>query len=330
MKTLPSVNFCSLTKKGRFLILLFLLFITPAAKSQSKFLSFTQRFKQNNSAGIPLEINRYALPSEDNRLLVSSSSAAPKPSFNLFGNFGNNILDSFKGDNLYLHLAAVASSYLLVSQNVDYHVENFFNQHEEFGRWARPVVISGELLPFIVGGSLFSYAKLKNNNEVLGASFAVLQASLIEFLYNSTLKAITGRAHPDWRHNTDMKSLSKTFRFGFLRGGIFWGWPSGHTAATMAVVSALTNYYPHSTWLKIAGYSLVAYTIFGVSSFNRGGMHWFSDAIAGALMSYAVGSTVGRYYRNVYSTSSSPGTTAGNTVISPAFNPLGINLTFTF
>ena len=162
-------------------------------------------------------------------------------------------------------------------------------------------------LPFVVGGGLFAYAKLNNNNEALGASFAVLQASLIEFLYNSTLKAITGRADPDWRHNTDMDSLSKTFLFGFLRGGIFWGWPSGHTSSTMAVVSALTNYYPDKTWLKIAGYSWVAYTIFGVSSVNRGGMHWFSDAIAAALMSYAIGSTVGKYYRNIYSSKNTTG-----------------------
>ncbi len=76
-----------------------------------------------------------------------------------------------------------------------------------------------------------------------------------------------------------MDSLSKTFRFGFLHGGIYWGWRSGHTAATMAVVSALTNYYPGRPWLNIAGYGLVAYTMFGVSSINRGGMHWFSDAM---------------------------------------------------
>ena len=88
-----------------------------------------------------------------------------------------------------------------------------------------------------------------------------------------------------------------------MRGGIFWGWPSGHTSSTMAVVSALTNFYPEKTWLKIAGYSYVAYMIFAVSSLNRGGMHWFSDAIAAAFMSYAIGSTVGKYYRNQFKNS---------------------------
>ncbi len=29
---------------------------------------------------------------------------------NLFGNIGNNFLDSFKGNNVYYHLAAIAST----------------------------------------------------------------------------------------------------------------------------------------------------------------------------------------------------------------------------
>ena len=319
------------SRKKYFIVIFLFLISSPLIKAQSAMQIFPEVIAPHNRSFSLPSLNRRALPNFSGAL----SSTLPgisgtEPHFSLFGNFGNNILNSFKGNNFYLHLAAVASTYLLVSQNVDYKVEHFFNTHEEYGRWARPVVITGSLLPFIVGGSLFSYAKLKNDNEVLGASFAVIQASVIELLYNSALKAITGRAHPDWKHSSDMQSLSKQFRFGFLRGGVFWGWPSGHTAATMAVVSALTNYYPNSTWLKIAGYSLVAYTIFGVSSFNRGGMHWFSDAIAAALMSYAVGSTVGKYYRSLYSSPSGTGGISRSTQIGPAFNPLGINITFRF
>jgi len=266
------------------------------------------------------------LPSE----LTSIDQSSTQVDFNLFGNFGNNILNSFKGNNLYLHLAGIALTSVLVTQDLDYKVEHFFNQNPDYGQWARPILVTGQLLPFIVGGGLYAYGKFDNNSKYVGASFAVLQASLIEFLYNSTLKAITGRPGPDWRHNTDMESLSKTFRFGFLRGGIFWGWPSGHTSATMAVVSALTNYFPDATWLKIVGFSWVAYTIYGVSSVNRGGMHWFSDAIAAALMSYAVGSTVGKYYRSVYNNAVSSNLTSQKVNIMPEVNPIGINLSFEF
>ncbi len=236
---------------------------------------------------------------------VNNQSKSANPNLGVFDHFGQNFLNSFKGDNLYLQLAGVASTFLIVSTNTDYHVEHYFNQHESYSNIARPVVFTGMFLPFIASGSLYAYGKFKNDNEVLGASFAVMQASITEFLYNSLLKAITGRPHPDWQHTSDMKTLSKTFRFGFDRGGIFWGWPSGHTAATTAVVSALMGYYPNSTWLKVAGFSLMAYTIFGVSAFHRGGMHWFSDAVAAAFMSYAVGSTIGKYYRSRFSNTGS-------------------------
>ena len=273
---------------------------------------------------LPSDVMHNALP--------PSQGAAENGTANLslFGNLGNNVLDSFRGNNIYFHLTAAAATALIVDQGVDYDVEHYFNEHPEYGSWARPVVFTGEYLPFVAGGSLFAYAKIKNDKEVLGASFAVMQASLIEILYNSALKGVTGRPNPDWRHVSDMDSLSRTFRFGFLRGGVFWGWPSGHTAMTMAVVSALTSYYPDKTWLKVAGFGLVGYTMFGVSANNRGGMHWLSDAVAGALMSYAVGSTVGKYYRKVYSGQTQTSSLQSSGSPSMGFNPAGINMTFIF
>lgn len=259
----------------------------------------------------------------------SGSSENENTELNLFGNFGNNILNSFQGDNIYLHLAAVASTCLLVAGNVDYNVEHYFNTHPDYGRYGRGVFVTGEYLPFIVGGSLLVYSGAARDKETLGASFAVIQASLIELMYNTALKAITGRPGPDWRHHRDMEALSKTFRFGFLRGGVFWGWPSGHTATTTAVVSSLIGYYPNSTWLKVAGGCLIGYTIFAVSSVNRGGMHWFSDAVAAALMSYAIGSTVGRYYREVYNRQVAGNNATGNAFSSRA-SPMSVGFSVSF
>ena len=262
-----------------------------------------------------------------NKSIKSNYNPDP-PDLTLFSNIGKNFINSFKGDNLYLHLAGIASTIVLVNGNVDYHVEHYFNQNPQFGQAASPIIRVGTLFPFIVGGSLYALGKINSNNETLGASFAVLQSSLLAFLYNSFLKAITGRMHPDWKHYSDMKDLSKTFRFGFMRGGIFWGWPSGHTSSMMAVISALTSFYPHKTWLKIAGYSMAAYMIYGVSSFHRGGMHWFSDAVAAALMSYAIGSTVGKYYRSLFNGTNTAQNSNNSLQVEP--NPIGITLSFNF
>jgi membrane-associated phospholipid phosphatase len=257
---------------------------------------------QKKSLGNVLQVNTKSLTTL-NSAVVSNQS----PDLLLFGNIGNNIINSFKGDNLYLHLAGVASTVLIVTTNTDYHVHKFFYDHPGFGEAARPIIYAGMFIPFATGGSLFAYGKFGKDDRAVAASFAVLQSSLVAFLYNSLLKAITGRPNPDWQHHSDMKALSRTFRLGFMRGGVFWGWPSGHTSSTMAVVSALTNFYPEKTWLKIAGYSLVAYMMYGVSSLHRGGMHWFSDAVAAALMSYAIGSTIGKYYRSKFEPSENSG-----------------------
>jgi membrane-associated phospholipid phosphatase len=34
------------------------------------------------------------------------------------------------------------------------------------------------------------------------------------------------------------------FQFGFLKGGIFWGWPSGHTTVAFSMALCLTNVLP--------------------------------------------------------------------------------------
>ena len=51
--------------------------------------------------------------------------------------------------------------------------------------------------------------------------------------------------------------------------------------------------------LKLVGIASVAYMMFGVSSFRGGSMHWFSDAIAGALMAYPIGTAVGAGFRSM-------------------------------
>lgn len=263
----------------------------------------------------------------DNNFNTISSGEYYPSDLTLFSGFGKNFINSFKGSNLYLHLAGIASTAVIVYTNTDYHVHKYFYEHEGYGKAARPIIRMGSWIPFLIGGSLYAYGKLNPDNEAVGASFAVLQSSLLAFLYNSFLKAVTGRPNPNYSYNDDMKELSKTFRFGFWRGGIFWGWPSGHTSTAMAVVSALTNYYPEKTWLKIAGYSMVAYMMLGVSSLNKGRMHWFSDAVAAALMAYAIGSTVGKFYRDKFIKK-----TDGNSpnLKKRDFNPLSLNFSIRF
>lgn len=83
---------------------------------------------------------------------------------------------------------------------------------------------------------------------------------------------------------------AETFHFGFARGGIYEGWPPGHTAVAVSIGLTLASCY--AAWW-VGG---VAYMMFSVMAFE-GGVHCASDAVAGALMTYPVASSVGRGFR---------------------------------
>ncbi|MDP4197740.1 MAG: phosphatase PAP2 family protein, partial [Bacteroidota bacterium] len=157
----------------------------------------------------------------------------------------------------------------------------------------------GSTLPITTGAFLYIYGKMKDDNRMVGASFAVFQAGLITVTYISILKGLTGRAHPDPNDAPlDRGDVSRRFNFGLVRGGIYRGWPSGHVGGTMAVASSLSNYYPEKTWLKALTYFWAGYTMASVSIYHKGTMHWFSDAIAAGFMTYSIGKSVGNFYRN--------------------------------
>lgn len=215
-----------------------------------------------------------------------------------FSNFWGNTKDSFTGYNALLGLTGAGLTYALVNGNVDYKLNKYFHEHLSIGNWFTPVFLTGTFGPIALSAGLYFGGKSGHDERMRGAGLAVLQASVISVAANSVLKFFTGRPNPDYTNYSDTKELSKTFNFGFGKRGIFWGWPSGHTGITMAAASALAAYYPEKTWVKVAGYAMVAYTMVGVTSVHNGQMHWFSDAVAAAFIHWGIGNTVGKYYRN--------------------------------
>jgi len=214
----------------------------------------------------------------------------------LFSNFENDVVDSFSGNHALYHAAGVAATYALVHLNVDFRVHSYFKNHRNLSHSFHPVVMTGSVLTPVAGMAFYMAGRHKKDPELLGLGSALLQTQIIASMTVGLLKGITGRPHPDPNSGEDMKKMSRTFRFGFLRGGLFWGWPSGHAASTMALVSTLTAYYPDNAWIKFGGAALMGYTILGVSAVGGGRMHWFSDAVAASFMAYAIGHTVGGYY----------------------------------
>jgi membrane-associated phospholipid phosphatase len=218
-----------------------------------------------------------------------------------FDGLARNFADSFGGLYLGLHLGAVAATATMSTQDVDVEIRRYFHDHPRWGQAAYPAAI----LPVVTPAVLFAglYWKGRSDQRTLGAAWTVLQATALTLGTVTTLKLVTGRPAPRDSYIPDLAAddakLSRTFRPGIYRGGVIAGWPSGHVAVTTAVLTSLVVYYPEKWWLKLVSAGAIAYMMFGVSSFEAGGMHWASDAAAGMLMAYPIGMSTGRGMRRL-------------------------------
>ena len=127
------------------------------------------------------------------------------------------------------------------------------------------------------------------------AAAAAGQAAALGLATSAVVKAFTGRVSPEAPEPADLTARSKAFRFGFLRGGILEGWPSGHTTTNVAMATALAT---SDSWAVRAGAGAFAlWVALSVSFGINGEVHWTSDAVAGLLTGAVVGWTVDRSFR---------------------------------
>jgi membrane-associated phospholipid phosphatase len=107
---------------------------------------------------------------------------------------------------------------------------------------------------------------------------------------------ITGRALPgivtELDHARNPRPDDFSGEFDWFNSNFIAGWPSGHTANAFAAAATLSEIYHDNIWLKIGVYSYAALIGLGVTL----DVHWASEALAGALIGYAVGKTVGKSF----------------------------------
>ena len=220
-----------------------------------------------------------------------------------FDRMARNFAGGFLDFNLSFHIAAVAATASMTIEDTDVIMYRYFRDHPDWGRAAYPVIIAGVAGPVLLFGGLHIAGRVTRNPETVGAAYAVFQSVALTLGYVTLLKLVTGRPAPRDEYvpslAEDDADLSRKFRPGIYRGGIVSGWPSGHVAVTTAMLSALAFYYPDSWLLKAALVVGSAGMMFGVSAFQAGGMHWASDAAAGALMGFPIGMSTGRGMRSV-------------------------------
>jgi hypothetical protein len=232
--------------------------------------------------------------------IISAQSIENKnnpPSYSsLFHNFGNNLLHSFTNSYGLYHISAIVSSYGLVEGGVDWWYYDKMRDNKSIGYTSFPSVLVGGLVPLAV--PLYLYFKSNSNKdaELMYTSLALGQAVIISYITSSGYKAITGRDGPRiFDDNGKRSDYSKNFHFGFFENGIFDGWPSGHTTTAAAMAATLMELYPNNSTIETGAIIYAAYVGIGITT----NIHWFSDFVAGTLIGYSIGKTVGQSFRNL-------------------------------
>jgi membrane-associated phospholipid phosphatase len=202
-----------------------------------------------------------------------------------FSTLPRNIIECFKGRMLIWHLIAIVLTVALVVSGLDW---QYFicTRSPTIRSWLWPAVPMGGLLPIALPLTLLGLGCITGSAWTRLIGWAITQAEVIGGIIAAGYKAITGRAHPAHGVGAD---LSHVFRFGLLRGGVFWGWPSSHTTIAFAMAVTVFRLFPKQQWLGYLAISYAFYIGLGVSMT----IHWFSDFVAGALIGTVVGLVVG-------------------------------------
>ena len=199
-----------------------------------------------------------------------------------------NLLDCFKGRRIVWHIIAILLTFILVTSGFDW---RYFlaTRNPTLRSWLWPAVHIGGLLPLALPLFLLAVGFIIGSARTILAGWAVGQAALLGSLVSSAYKAVTGRVHPAHVVGED---ISHIFRFGFLRGGVFWGWPSSHATIAFAMAATVFTLCPKQRWLGVVAILYACYVGIGVSLT----IHWFSDFAAGAIIGSVIGAVVGNNF----------------------------------
>lgn len=212
--------------------------------------------------------------------------------FPLFYSIGANIARIFSGRRLLWFAAAAAVSTVIVYSGFDWWYWEAV-QGTRLYAITFPAVVIGMVVP-VFGLVLYLLSGYATRNKMrVTVACALGQAAILGLVISSAIKAFTGRIPPPHVLIQGMADVSHGFQFGWLQGGIFWGWPSSHTTVAFAMAAALIALYPRNKAVRWGALIYAFYIGIGVSM----GIHWFSEFAAGAAIGWVIGTVVGQSFR---------------------------------
>ncbi|MDR3333681.1 MAG: phosphatase PAP2 family protein [Treponema sp.] len=224
------------------------------------------------------------------------------PVSRVFHNIGWNALHAITYNYGFNFISAGLETFVFIETGLDWKWRNVLYNNTWLSKFGRPGLYIGYVVPAITPLITYISGRFIKDEKLQITGLALAQSLVLTLGIQSPLKMITGRALPGIVTEVDHTRNSRTedfsnefdwFNFNFIRG-----WPSGHTANAFAAAATIAEIYSDNIPLKIAVYSYAALIGFGTTL----NVHWASEAIAGALIGYAIGKTVGRDFNRLLNT----------------------------
>lgn len=200
------------------------------------------------------------------------------------------LVRAFSGKYFAAQLLAVALTVLIVMSGFDFMWYLAFDD-TIVKRVLFSAVVVGGIVPVVFPLWIFFYGHIFKQKKEIILGNMLAQAVALGWIISSFYKAITARVPPSHTLNSII-DLSREFDFGFLNGGIFWGWPSSHTTIAFAMALAVWSAYPKHIFIKYGALIYAIYIGLGVSL----SIHWLSDAVAGAIFGSVIGLAIGKSF----------------------------------
>lgn len=194
----------------------------------------------------------------------------------------------FWGKTILFHLLFILLTYTLIASGFDWWFYKA-TRSANLRLIAFPAVALGGLVPLVLPLAILVIGEIKKLKSTIITAWAIGQAAILGLLISSFYKAFTGRIPPAFVDG--VTDISSRFQFGFLRGGVFWGWPSSHTTVAFAMAITLWVLFPKS-YFKYLALIWAFYVGIGVSLT----IHWFSEFVAGAILGSIIGLAVAKTF----------------------------------
>jgi membrane-associated phospholipid phosphatase len=216
----------------------------------------------------------------------------------IFYNMPKNLCRSIARSYGAYFIISVLATYIMIITGIDWAFNRFTYNNPVLTYVGIPSIFIGAVTPILVPLGMYITGLRKKDPRMQLGGLAIGQSEILIMVFNTIVKAVSGRASPGLvtmfghvRHGLT-EDYSTLFAWGWIEGDRVIGWPSGHVSFTVIAAVIIAMILPEKKWARRISVFYAVYMAAGISL----SVHWLSEVIAGVLIGYAIGKTVGERF----------------------------------